>query len=175
VLQFLITDCKTRLETLSDVRQAQHSIKYSNFNYETFVSMWFLNLLTMNSKRLDIYPARARSDPSLQVGVRGDPQGISALRIDPPEQIESKGHPPEVRQARNGSPADSARDKPSEIQNFRKMPRVESRISGYPQGTQISGKISFRPELKFNRLKAEIDPHGKGMSGKEQIRQCPLH
>jgi len=79
----------------------------------------------MNNTRLDIYPARARSDPSLAAGVRGDPQWISALRIDPPERLKSRGHPyltgssrnvfsvknvsrgkpPEVRLTRNGPPA----------------------------------------------------------------------
>ena len=108
---------------------------------------------------------RARSDPSLSAGVRGGPQGIDILWIDPPELLRSRGHPLEVRHIRNGPPADLARGKPTEIQNFRKVPRAESRMYGHPPEYWIPVNSSFHLELKFRRTKDEIGLYGRGMPG----------
>jgi len=100
----------------------------------------------MNNKQVNIYTARARSDPSSSAGVRGDPQALSVLWIDPPEQIESKRHPPEVRHIRNGPPVDSARGKSPEIQKFIKAPRAESdgEFFRYGKGiTEREGKLDI--------------------------------
>jgi hypothetical protein len=125
----------------------------------------------MKNNLMELYPARARSDPGLAAGVRGDPQMITVMRIDPPEQLGSRGDPPEVRHTRNGPPADSARGKPTEVQKLRKAPRAESRISRYSGETLLSKFISFPQKLKCNKRKANNFSQGKNMS--EWVRLMP--
>lgn len=114
----------------------------------------------MKNNQLESYPARARSDPSLPAGVRGDPQDIAVLWIDPPEQFGSRGHPPEVRYIKNGPPADSVQEPPKML-NFRMELQAESingkGLSGWKQKLHIRclkstakdiGLIAWNPVLR---------------------------